>query len=158
MKTFDLLWGNVKCHHGSFEGAEHFSRVEDMQKRHGVWFVKCGTPSCIVPTTWGTSGTGNTAHCWGLHSLSRAVSCAALKHCLHILMLILGRQEQMWTIWFCSCPLVKELCAPLSLFLFFCSSVCHKKQFLTQIIFFGGLTQAENSSDNAESFYIKVWC
>jgi len=78
------------------------------RKDTGCDLLNAGHPLVLFRQHGGTSGTGYAAQCWGLHPLSRAVSCAALKHCLHILMLIPKRQEQMWNIWFCSCSLVKK--------------------------------------------------
>lgn len=80
--------------------------------------------------------------CWGLHPLSGAVSCAALKHCLHILMLIREKAAadvKHLVLFLCTC---KEIMwPPLSSFHCFCSPACHKKkgEFAVEAIFFGGL-------------------
>lgn len=67
--------------------------------------------------------------CWGLHPLSGAVSCAALKHCLHILMLIREKAAadvKHLVLFLCTC---KEIMwPPLSSFHCFCSPACHKKK------------------------------
>lgn len=82
------MWGNAGRHRTGFEGVERLCTVRQTEGRFGVLFVKCRTPPRIVRTTCGDIWPGSTAQCWGLHPLSGAVSCAALKHCLHIVMLI----------------------------------------------------------------------
>lgn len=69
-----------------WRGVEHLSSVRETEKRHGCDLLNAGHPRVLF-----RQHGGHLAQCWGLHPLSRAVSCAALKHCLHILMLI--RQE-----------------------------------------------------------------
>lgn len=86
------VWSHVghvrECWSSWHGGVEHLCMAWQTEGRFGVWFVKCGTPPRIVWTTCGDIWPGSTAQCWGLHPLSGAVSCAALKHCLHIVMLI----------------------------------------------------------------------
>lgn len=134
------MWSHLisvrECHRGWFEGAERLSGVKDMKNRHGVWFVKCGTPSCVVLTTWGTSGTG---HRWGLHPLSRAVSCAALKHCCfdsHANTWKAGAGVKHLVPFLFSCDGIMWPVIIISPFLFY---MCHKKLLVAERIFFGGL-------------------
>lgn len=82
------------------------------------------TPYVLFRQHGGTSGAGNTAQHWGLHPLSWPVSCAALKHCLHILMLMrkkTGADVKHLVLFLFTC---KEIIIILP----FCSSVCHKKK------------------------------
>lgn len=90
----------------------------------------CGLLNAGRPPLYCLDNTGDIwQRCRGLHPLSGAVSCAALKHCLHILMLIREKAAadvKHLVLFLFTC---KEIMWPrLSLFHCFCSPACNKKK------------------------------
>lgn len=137
------LWENAGCLHSWLEGVEHLSSVKETEERHGVWFVKCGTPPCIVSTTWGDIWHwqyGPVLRSPSSFSSTELCSIEALPAHSHANTLKAGADVKHLVLFLFTC---KEIMCPVIIILLFCSSVCViKKEFMLEAIFFGGLTSA----------------
>lgn len=109
-------------------GVEHLSSIRETEKRHGVWFVKCGTPPCIVLKTWGdiwrwqyspvlrSPSSFSSSELCSIEALpahSHANTQKARADVKHLVLFLFTCKEIMW---------------PVIIISLFCSSMCHKKR------------------------------